>query len=568
MFFGVFKEKEVIDDNGNTPTTNTSNDLLDDFGNALENPNDESSTDLIPLTAFQNSYPERVNLVSQFNNQQVSQLPNQNYNTNQNGYNMQPPMYGNTSVYPNNIGNQPNYNIPNPGYPNPMPINQMQPAVPKENSNISKPQEIIKLQPIKKPVKQEEPKPEIQNSWEPPKKLQNNNVQPQNRPQYNQNNFQVPRVYNVGMQNINQLQPYNYNNQMYYNMPQVNPNIRIPNYSINVPIPPQNNIQKPQPKPIQNQIYNNNNVIKKELPSSNIVEEENKDKEIYNNNEIKEEITPSLQDIELKEENKIQEIPVEKEEVKKKIEQPKEEHKIINETEEKKEKIEEQVKEEPEEEIIDIIDDEIEPKEETKKEEEIPFIEEIDIDKPIENNNDISNVVEIPGEEKLETELPKESEVINTEPTIKDELPISLETNINNEPISQEIAPQILNEQPKEEIEIQPDLEPQSIIQPQPIITPTQPIFYQNQPSNYSQSQYNNIYSNMNNVVNPQNPYDMYNTIPDIPAYTEKVEEKPIEEQFQIKDQVDVPAGYKVCPKCGQVMRDDYKLCFVCGTYF
>ena len=30
----------------------------------------------------------------------------------------------------------------------------------------------------------------------------------------------------------------------------------------------------------------------------------------------------------------------------------------------------------------------------------------------------------------------------------------------------------------------------------------------------------------------------------------------------------DVSPGFKRCPKCGQKMREDYKQCFVCGTYF
>jgi len=40
------------------------------------------------------------------------------------------------------------------------------------------------------------------------------------------------------------------------------------------------------------------------------------------------------------------------------------------------------------------------------------------------------------------------------------------------------------------------------------------------------------------------------------------------EHKFIISDEIDVEPGFKICPKCGQKIRDDYRLCFVCGTYF
>lgn len=40
------------------------------------------------------------------------------------------------------------------------------------------------------------------------------------------------------------------------------------------------------------------------------------------------------------------------------------------------------------------------------------------------------------------------------------------------------------------------------------------------------------------------------------------------EHKFIISDNIDVEPGFKICPKCGQKIRDDYRLCFVCGTYF
>lgn len=40
------------------------------------------------------------------------------------------------------------------------------------------------------------------------------------------------------------------------------------------------------------------------------------------------------------------------------------------------------------------------------------------------------------------------------------------------------------------------------------------------------------------------------------------------EHKFIITDNVEVEPGFKICPKCGQKIRDDYRLCFVCGTYF
>ncbi len=33
-----------------------------------------------------------------------------------------------------------------------------------------------------------------------------------------------------------------------------------------------------------------------------------------------------------------------------------------------------------------------------------------------------------------------------------------------------------------------------------------------------------------------------------------------------IEDDISVDPGYKRCPKCGQIIREDYKECFVCGT--
>ena len=38
-----------------------------------------------------------------------------------------------------------------------------------------------------------------------------------------------------------------------------------------------------------------------------------------------------------------------------------------------------------------------------------------------------------------------------------------------------------------------------------------------------------------------------------------------IENQYQNSD---VDPGYRICPKCGQKIREDYKQCFVCGTTF
>ena len=51
-------------------------------------------------------------------------------------------------------------------------------------------------------------------------------------------------------------------------------------------------------------------------------------------------------------------------------------------------------------------------------------------------------------------------------------------------------------------------------------------------------------------------------------SFLSEEEQQTTEHKFIISDQVQVEPGYKICPKCGQKMREDYRLCFVCGTYF
>jgi len=60
---------------------------------------------------------------------------------------------------------------------------------------------------------------------------------------------------------------------------------------------------------------------------------------------------------------------------------------------------------------------------------------------------------------------------------------------------------------------------------------------------------------------------DNYNIEPKIEEnHTESTPSLPVHKNpYQYSD---VDPGYKLCPKCGQKIREDYKQCFVCGTIF
>ena len=60
---------------------------------------------------------------------------------------------------------------------------------------------------------------------------------------------------------------------------------------------------------------------------------------------------------------------------------------------------------------------------------------------------------------------------------------------------------------------------------------------------------------------------DNYNIEPKIEEnYSEPTISMPVyKNPYQYSD---VDPGYKLCPKCGQKIREDYKQCFVCGTVF
>ena len=82
-----------------------------------------------------------------------------------------------------------------------------------------------------------------------------------------------------------------------------------------------------------------------------------------------------------------------------------------------------------------------------------------------------------------------------------------------------------------------------------------------------------NVDNQMNNnqyvdsrEISPELPFNNYIN-PEIPLQQPKPIPEPVV-QFSIPTTQDVAPGYKACPKCGQVMREDYKQCFVCGTYF
>lgn len=544
MFFGVFKEKEVIDNNQNVQNSNTSNDLLEDFSSALDNPN-KNSIDLLPLTSFQSSYPEKVIYVGEktapINNYQTPSPNSQNFNNQYqtNNINMPQPI-------PNiNIGISPQYNnqTPNLNVPN-ININRVEPSYPNKKETS------------------------IQDSWQLIKPRVPN--QPLNNNTYNQNIYNnIPQ--NPNTNNINQFNtmPKNMTNmQPMFNMPQQNITM-VPNYNQGIQNPNYNQLSRP--------FKQNTNTIQKQMP--------------LNNQTMKQdEIKPSVevQNVEtIIEKQNLNPIPIED------IVKP------VENIEEKQEKI-----------INNENINYIEPSN-IKDQEVIPPIEEETINEIEQNENIIDNVENqtlIPNDNinniqenslekipEIQEEIKLEENIEPIEQNIKEDekqeinveedgvekqsinniqndvMPItpeiqSVNTNVNEIPnyVEQQTSNQIQIPTPNE-TSISP-LEPQNIIQPQMIVTNIQPTYYQ--PPSINNSSSTPTDENNSNEISAQNPYNSYIN-PEIPVYVETPQQPQEEKQeFQIKEQIDVPEGYKVCPKCGQVMRNDYKLCFVCGTHF
>ena len=128
-------------------------------------------------------------------------------------------------------------------------------------------------------------------------------------------------------------------------------------------------------------------------------------------------------------------------------------------------------------------------------------------------------------------------------------------------------------------------------VQQQPMMYPNQqPIYNMNMqnPNLYNSAyQGQNIYPNMMynqpmyGVVQPQ-PVPQFNRS-DIMVYSVPVQnynqpyqympvnqpQQPIENKSLLQANIyeSVEPGFKRCPRCGQKLRDDYKQCFVCGTW-
>lgn len=666
MFFGMFKEKEVIDDNQNTPDNNNSNDLLDDFGNALDNPSNQD-VDLIPLTSFHSSHPEKINYTAYVSQQNVqgqaqqsttqpspsekpANQPNNQYQLNQGLANHKAP---NGNVTMPNINTTPDYNI---NYSQkPSNINQM----PNFQNNVKIQPEPMKMNPQVNPM---------QSPWVPPVGVNNTNqatrqnmpnIQPLNQgynvnPYINQNNRTSPPK-NIYINPNQQYNPMNY--KPVQNKPMPNNTQPQFNNAINRPVP-----QTKQPKDSWDEYINslNNNINNKQVPlplnqipkdvqdsKLNIPQEK---KEIQKSDQEKghiEETIDKKSNVSAKKDLKENELGVKPENDNVTIELP--ELKSHENDIKQNDQLNEIEIEEPEIEILDIIDDDIvetkesnEPtKEEIQEDSELPDItnnknninidlptntkkpsESLDLNIPKEVNDEISEntlpveitpiyslqnnvfnpVLEqqqilnpksiynetgaidsynelLPVEENTKHSIPNNNDSISINSNLIDNknniIPNPLENNQENNqtshsnvPKNSDMVQQVVNMRqsmmpPMYSLQsnIFNPTAPQPVITPQPIILPPQQVFSQTQQSPNIQNTYDEDEDNEISAVNSYNTYVKREIVP-------VVEEPPEEDQFQLQEQPNVPAGYKVCPKCGQVMRDDYKLCFVCGTSF
>lgn len=512
MFFGVFKDREVIDNDLINDQVNSSQDLVDDFGNFLDDPNSDNM-DLTPLSSLKSCYIEDVVLKNDINktNLNINQQPNiQPIQNNIPNNNVMPPTISNNQ-YPNNQMNmvQNNIQIPNPN------INMGPNFIPNYNQNIQ------------------------------PNVYPNPNI---NRPIQN-NQINIPNGFVKNNQN-----------------------------NINISTPVQNvNMQTPIP-PLNSQLNKPNNIEYPYMNNSNI--DENK----VNN------IIPIVDDKKsLEIENQESNIP---------------NNTLLSKSENKTEKI-------PDTQNNLNINTPVE-----KNNKQIPTTV-----TNLQLNNNLNNGLSY--QLNKTNNLKTVNEITNNIDT-NDKL-TNNQVNLTN-PIQGNIVPNVNNLQYLNDISLEKSITPnrvpmpninpnimqnraymnsvgpnvipipfqQAVFIPKPVILPQvnkveepaeniEPI--SNETPIINNNSMPNI-PNVGNLPNIQNPVQNINNqvlqeekvihfdknknnedgFDSIPIIKKRKEEE--QRKFELENYKPIAPGYKACPKCGQVMRDDYKLCFVCGTYF
>lgn len=617
MFFGVFKDREVIENDMTQNQTNQT-DLLEDYGNYLDDPN-KNNIDLVPLSSFKSSYTEEINseeakteppkitqpfpFDNNINNSSIQQMPNrppQNL----------PPIMPQPIPYPN-YNMQSNNNMQNPYNMNRYP--NMQQAIPQNNINAHpRPINISNNQGMNPNINRstmhngnfQQP---IQQQMAPNFSQPQNKVQNLSNMQQNVSYIQTPRggTYSNFLPNIEKMQDNENTNTVqikkednkeqssmqnntndtfddYINSlnNQVN-NRQVPLMQNNIPsnssfnVNPQNNIlfsYSQSPLPVnQNQIQENvrnisPSIKNKDIALKNEVELfSDLNTENFNNadeNEIKKPKEFVIDNINQNQEENVEFKDNLKNENISDNEVNKIEQNVIREDNKSEGSLESYDTTTEEVEILDI-DDNLDEKdisntqiEEIKNDETTDKIDENKSVQPFErinSNNEkvFDNKVQTPFVriDNNSDSKPFERTDIQTKPIINPNVPttpiVNIPSGVTQLPISQV----------------------QQIPVTTPIILPS--IVVQNQ-------ELNNNENNDPNEIAPELPYNNYINpeipIPEIkPVQNIQTVQQPIEQnekQFSIPTNQDIAPGYKACPKCGQVMRDDYKLCFVCGTYF
>lgn len=522
MLFGMLKEKEVID-NKNFDTTK--GDIVEDFGGVMNN--QLKDNDLIPLTSFNESHSEDINYQNiDLNNPQtiINTINNPNNNQNiMNGGVGVPQMQNMMEPY-QNLQSQNNYNG---NYQNAVPNNQM-----PVNYNYGP-----------------------QQSYGNYPNMNVTNVQPQSN--YNVNyqnslpNNQIPSPVQFGTQNSQQLQTNNVPINQSIPSPVLLPNKPIENSQVQV-IPTE---------PIVQPITNIENALTHNINTDNIEQSTNKI-QINSNIEPNDDIPNSPVAILTEVPEKNGRSSLTSALLSSPSPQSQNVQSDINLTDktvmDNPNNIEPQIID-AQETNIDIVDNEqLEATNEIIK----------PIESEIKNISSIENVESIVEQPLIEDINNSQSLIENTKDKDTNNFEKEKQRLVeDNENLQQEesLLENNNNTIKNDKFEIQKETI-----------------------SNESQTSLSITENNANNVNDSDNKIELQpiNDInkSQISMETSKnndannfekekqtlVESDNIEQEhkFIISDDIDVEPGFKICPKCGQKIRNDYRLCFVCGTYF
>lgn len=558
MLFGMFKEKEVID---NTNFDTTKGDIVEDFGGAINNQN--SDKDLIPLTSFNESHSEEINYQNiDLNNPQMI-LNSINGNSNE----LSAPTdnnYQNQNISSNNIqSNIPNYNSTqqfnsNLNYSaqiNPMPQNVVNNVQPINSQNT-----INTMPNMVNPI------------------MGNQSIQPMSvmstmNPQMNNSNNSINEMpINYEGQFVNQnlgsnnLQPPAQENPSNSIISTVNNSPQ--NIQPSIEQQPNNNIDNTQtiqevtnsPVEILTEVKEKGGIsnLTSTLLGGPIISTNNQQ---INDNNVQVEAVPTLSNEIIKTE--LMPPNLSNQNTPTNNLQPIVQENIINT-------------------IPNTIDTNIQNMQ--------PIIEQ-QPNNNIDNKQEIKEVTNSPVE--ILTEVKEKAGISNLTPAnILNQTDSAMSMpeiqNINNE----EQLAQNIETFPTEQINLIPETNTNIDMEVPPVISIQENIKIDDSTSNNIMKSIDDEIKNSpipsmilgipetNNIDNiqPQNIENSVQVEEEVPPTIEnKVEEitlpnteNKIEEEhkFIINDNIDVEPGFKICPKCGQKIRDDYRLCFVCGTYF